>query len=218
MSAFFCHMIFVFCFLASLIACQKPATIKTAKDQPSTTLSATRPGWKVFKSEINGIRFEHPENFLISENGNIVSISHSVRRQHYYPCDFSDEPTLRHEFTDFSMSLTLSDKSLEEKMHGIINVPGFEEDLAAGKGKEWFEVYEAGNLKGYRFESGAEGCGMRDYLFPLSQGKILHVTESVLYHPPTVEGQGGQTEKLNGILLSNDRDQIFRQILETFER
>ncbi len=159
--------------------------------------------WKTYTNTQYGFEFRYPSITSINTQDGKITIEHSVGYRHPNPCDFKGDLPPLERVTDFRVTFQISNEKLEKtKQDNFV----------------WsYENFNIGSFNGFRGESGIEGCGLYTYLFPISENKMLVVKRS--YITEFISPIGDKQDYLNipGIILPNQEENYFNQILSTFK-
>jgi hypothetical protein len=145
------------------------------------------------------ISFEYPALLSLKEDGNKVTLSHSVPYKHPDPCDFKGDAPELDKLTDFSTTFTVVAKNLK--------------DTQADNFVWQYESVKVGSLDGYKGESGIEGCGLHTYIFPISQYKTLVVKRPYVTEFNPIIADYQKYLNLPNVILPAQADEYFSKIL-----
>ncbi|MDO8495382.1 MAG: GerMN domain-containing protein [bacterium] len=183
-----------------------------ASPSPSPTPLAS----KTYRND--HFEFNYPALLQLTEKGSVITLKHEVPFDHQDPCDFKGDAPRLSTVTDFNASLQLFDRNLE----GTVDAkqPFLKNDILLNgqmKTNGLAEPYQAGMLRGFVVNTGAEGCGIETYYFPVETGRTLVVerryspdrTQLITYYE--------QVLALPGIITPEEEMRIFREVLSSVD-
>ena len=172
--------------------------------------------WQTYRNE--EFEFEYPDNFVVRDNEESVTLNHGVPYTHNDVCDFRGDSSPLNEVIDFNATLQVFNKDVESTVEATYFSP--DDVIENGEFKlspGFVDVYSVGSLNGHRFRIGAEGCGINRYYFPLGNSHTLVVTQSVSPERTPLILDYKKYLDLPGILSPEEEDKMFDQILSTFK-
>jgi hypothetical protein len=172
-----------------------------------------------YKSEKFGFAIKYPEEIILSEESNGISLTHSIAYEHPNPCDFKgDSPTLQ-ELTDFNVSLGVLQKNLPETVIENESSAFAQENLIGNNLKispGFIDEYRTGDLTGYQITQGVEGCGEYTYYFPIDSSHTLLVKRAFIAEFSPIITNSQKYLALPGIISPIMEKTMFDQILSDF--
>ncbi len=182
----------------------------------------TDPAIVTYRNANLGLSFTYPKILTANSNAQSVTLHHEVPFVHHDYCDFKGEgDTTINTLTDFNVNFHTENKGVVDTMK--LESPYIpQENFVNGEvvpSPGFIDVYEAGNLKGYRIFEGAEGCGQTTYYFPISNTKTLVIKEeliTVFTGAIDIENKSA-AEAVPGVLNREKSTEIFESILKTLK-
>ena len=195
----------------------KPTTEPTTQTPPPSSL-VNNPGWEKYSDA--SLEFEYPSLISVKQEGETIILSHSIAYKHPASCDFKGDAPPSEIFSDFYVSLAVSDKSLKDTVRsnegpGINNF--FENDTLKLSGDGYIDKSNAGSLNGFKITSGVEGCGRYTYYFPISSTKSLFVYRSFISEFDSIHSNYQTYLNLPGIISPNQEKEFFVKILSSLK-
>jgi len=198
-----------------------PTPIPAPTQQTQQPVVSQESGTKTYKDD-SGFSFDYPSSLSVNKVGDKVVAMHTVPFQHSPPCDFVGNGKELTELTDFNVSLEVYKKSLKETVTETQD-ENFVHDNMVGdtmKVSEGFiDAYTAGSLKGYKLTLGVEGCGQYVYYFPLKNDtETLVVVRAFVpeLNSAISDEMRTKAEKLPGVILPKENENIFSDLLNSF--
>jgi len=190
------------------------AVSPTPSPSPTTTPDAIA-YWRTFLNEYSGFEFKYPNNFLLREDGTMVSLEHSVPHKYSDPCDLKDGTRMLDKVVDFNAKYEVVNVKPEEAVQSKLSYLA-NDILLNGKIRPEL-AYSVGNLKGYKHEMGAEGCGLETYFFEVNNEGTLVVERQLSPERTLLITNYQKFLALPGIITPEEEIKIFNQILATFK-
>jgi len=183
--------------------------------------------WKIYSYKGKAgyeFEFKYPEIITISRDlGLWIDMVHSVPLEHDDLCDGRGDAPPLEELVDFEITIYVPQIDLIHAMcnapydydvdcsdyvidNKVITIPGYVDEAIIG------------SLKGYRKTVGAEGCGMYEYYFPLSQEVTLVIWRS--FRPelnPRISTLAEEYLEIPGIINPEEEEEIFNQMFSSFK-
>ncbi len=160
-------------------------------------------GWKNYSGETFELRY--PKQVELTEEkrpaGLIVTLDHSIDYPHADPCDFKGTGAQLETLTDFHVTLSVVDRSIEQ---------------AAGQDLSSLTPVSIGTLSGYQIEHSVESCGFVSSYFDLGGGKTLAVERSLVAELSTITGTAADLLKNPDVVSPQEADAWWNTILATF--
>ena len=147
---------------------------------------------------------------------NGFSLSHSVPFRHGAPCNFRDGGYID-SITDFNLAGIITDGKVVDVLRSA-NYYGVKFDSDGRPtidNNSGIKEFTVGNLSGYLYSMGVEGCGVDVYYLSLKNNSTLILRNSWIGE--FSYGYKGEYNNINGIILSEKRIEYFNKILSTFK-
>lgn len=176
----------------------------TPTPSPTSTLSPDETaGWKTYTNTQYGFTFQYPSIISVKQDGESITLSHSVAYTHPNPCDFKGDAPPMDKLSDFGVSITVSNKNLADtKKDSFV----------------WsYDKFNVGFLSGFKGESGIEGCGLYTYLFPISENSTLVIKRAYVTEFKPIISDYQKYLALPGIINPAQEEEYFTKILSTFK-
>ena len=139
-----------------------------------------------------------------------IELLDTIEFEHYSGCDTRSNPELLDELNRFDLKLkvyySLWDVFVDEDFYNYKELTQrgwFKPNTNFVKPINFF------GLKGYKYTTGAEGCGINSYYFKVN-GKIIVIKEPFDENPPIVK----KNKKIPTNLKIKDKQEIIRYIIE----
>ncbi|MFA6585853.1 MAG: hypothetical protein WCS86_01705 [Candidatus Paceibacterota bacterium] len=182
--------------------------------------NSTQSDLKIFKN--SQFEFKYPSNISVSENAQVVSLSHSIPFENIDGgCDMKGDGVISKDLVDFGVSFRVSNKPLIETVKSESSyIPA--ENFSNGKllvSPGYIDSSKIGSLNGYSIYEGVEGCGDTTYYFPVSDSKTLIVKKSMIQMLSGVATLESRAKVLAvpGVISSEKSEEIFNQILTSLK-
>lgn len=160
--------------------------------------------WKEYSD--NSLSFEYSNVLSLRQDGERVTLSHSVAYKHGSPCDFKgDAPPLKM-LTDFSVSFQVVDKSPKD----YVQSSGWPDWEYVSK-----NPFKQAAFSGFKISSGVEGCGQDIYYLVISPNKTLVITRPFVSEFNSVNGDYQTYLNLPGVISPNQGEEFFTKILSS---
>lgn len=174
--------------------------------------------WQLYKDFKYGFEFSYPKSLTLNTVDSGFSLTHSVLFRHPDPCNLKDYTSLN-SLTDFSLKGEIKNSDVvsilrSEKYYGI-NFDSTTNKPIAGDNN--LREIRAGDLSGYLFSMGVEGCGLDIYYLSLKDNTTLIISNPWVGEFASVNGYKGQYGDLIGIILPDRRNAYLDQILSSFK-
>ena len=183
----------------------KTATPANTSISPITqTVSTTTPTTKTYSDAL--LSFQYSPILSVQQNGQTVEVTHSITYKHPDPCDFKDGTHELDTISDFKTSFTIINKNLKEYVQSS-QYPGWE---YVSK-----NPYISDFWGGYKVTEGVEGCGKDTYYLIISQNKTLVVERPLVAEFSPINADSNKYLNLPGIVLPDQADKFFSDILST---
>jgi hypothetical protein len=178
-------------------------------------------GWKTYRFPSSSLTFRYPQNLVLTRQGRLLKLQHSIRFKHIDPCDYSDNTRTLYRLVDFDVSFEIGKNNKKnERADEIKETPSATPDAAEQSDNRDYGRITAGSLKG-EFETHiSEGCGEYYYSFPLPHGQILTVRREIIgIFSPGAQKLGDEEIALKkpGIINRQQEERLFKTILSTFK-
>lgn len=176
--------------------------------------------WRQYTDTDMGFSFSYPEVAKVIEEERGVTLRHMVPYIHRDPCDLQGGDKELTDLTDFSLTLRFFNTGISDAVKE--NSPYSADDIVKdGKvqlSAGYVDEFAAGPLTGYQITSGAEGCGMYEYYFPLSGGRTLYAKFPFVAEFGTAGGVLPDIKALAlpGIIRKEWAQTYFLKILQSF--
>jgi hypothetical protein len=173
--------------------------------------------WVSYRLQGDIISFRYPADLVsLKEREDGIFLSHSVPFVHENPCDFGAGPEITYtEFGDFAVSIEFDDRTIEEILADSWLGPmvqGNTMECTSG-----VDSVQYGNLRGYCIHQGFEGCGKRQYYFPLDSGVISIVRNIITYYESAPRELIDKLYEIPGVITAESEEKLFVEIVETIE-
>jgi hypothetical protein len=174
--------------------------------------------WSLYRNEY--YEFKFPSNIIqISEATDRVILSHKVPFHHQDVCDMRDNPAQKEYIEDFKVRITLYANNLEdslrqEKDNHILDY--YFKNGSLELSNSFISKVDTTYLSGYMIESGAEGCGIFKYYFPISQ-KLTMVIERDYGDLRSISLLVDELKNQPGIILPESETEVFYDILNSIK-
>ncbi|MEK9175052.1 MAG: hypothetical protein AAB795_00495 [Patescibacteria group bacterium] len=183
---------------------------------------------KIHTDNKNGFKFNYPNELTLTTSdeisqttrNDIFSITHSVPFKHTDPCNMKDWTSLDN-ITDFHLKGEIKDGRVENIIRDA-NYYGVKFDPNTNKPiiekNSGFKEFNTGNLSGYTYSMGVEGCGVDIYFLSLNGNKTLILQNYWIGEFAAVNNyKERQYDNLPGIILPQKRNIFTDKILSSFE-
>src|SRR5262245_15575771 len=88
-------------------------------------------GWKTYRFPSSNLTFRYPQNLVLTRQGRLLKLQHSIRFKHVDPCDYSDNPKTLSRLVDFDVSFEIAkDNKKNERADEIKEAPSATHDTA----------------------------------------------------------------------------------------
>jgi hypothetical protein len=162
------------------------------------------------------ISFKYPAELSVTKTDSDIAVTHSVPYTHPNPCDFIGGAEPLEVVTDIGFTMQVYELSLGDvvRLHEseFLQQEYFANDtfkLEPG----FIDTVSYGSLKGYKVTSGAEGCGVYTYYFPVGN-KTLFVQRPFNSDLNVSSDTSAETHlKLPGIIPPDKAETYFADIL-----
>ena len=174
-------------------------------------------GWKTYRG--TSFEFRYPSLLSLAQQGESVSLTHSVVYRHPHPCDFRGDSLPLDKITDFNVSLEVFNANLKETVkanEGDYLMGEFFQGATLSTSPGFIDELGVGSLRGYRVTSGAEGCGRFHYYFPLSTNKTLFVSRSFIPEFKPILSNYQEYLNVPGTIVPSQEEDFFKNILSSF--
>ena len=187
--------------------------------QTPPTSQTSNPGWEKYSGV--SFEFEYPSLISAKQEGEIITLNHSIVYKHTNPCDFKGDALPLENFSDFGVSFIVSNKNLKDAVQtnegSDYVVKNFFENNTLKLSEGFIDSFNAGSLNGFQITSGAEGCGRYTYYFPMSSTKTLVVNRSFISEFNPINGDYQTYLNLSGIIPPNQEKEFFVKILSSLK-
>lgn len=161
--------------------------------------------WKLYQNKKHAYIFRYPAKLDLFENYGGKNITQTIFLRHWIPfentggCDMAEPQPLAKTLNDLTISFEIRNEKVQL-------------DYDDGD-------YSAGILQGKYVYEGVEGCGPDVYYFPVQENRTLIVRRWI---PQILSGIVSpeftrEIENVPGVILRQESEQLFNQILSTFE-
>lgn len=199
-----------------LLACCLPlCACGTARPGPA----AVPEGWTPLTDAVAGFSLAYPPDAVtLGVDGTATVLRHAVPFVHADPCDFHGMVTDLAELTDFHVSFDVLEKTLRA---AILETEGTDYVVSAYMRGDGLRASPDGTvgpasfagLRGWRVDSGVEGCGRTAYYFPTPTGRTLVVLRA--WVPELRGAAASEALGVPGVLAPDAEDALFTRILDT---
>lgn len=202
---------------------QQNPLLSTTQTPPSSA-QTNNPGWEKYSG--TSFVFEYPSLISVKQEGETVTLNHSVAYKHPDPCDFKGDPRtpLKEMISDFGISLMVFNKNLKDSIQSNESdyvAKSFDENgalIASTETTGFISKFSAGSLDGFEIVKGVEGCGVYTYYFPISFSKTLFVKRPFVSElTPVGTGQYQTYLNLPGIISPIKEKEFFVKILSSLK-
>ncbi len=192
-----------------------PSTTQT----PSPSSQTNNPGWKKYSG--TSLEFEYPSLISVKQEGETITLNHSIIYKHNSPCDFKGDAPPLEKLSDFGVSLMVSNKNLKDAVQSNEGsdyvVKNFFENNTLKLSEGFIDKFNTDSLNGFQITSGVEGCGRYTYYFPMSSTKTLVVNRSFISEFNPINGDHQTYLNLSGIIPPNQEKEFFVKILSSLK-
>ena len=166
--------------------------------------------------EDDSISFKYPALLSVVKNESAISVSHSVPYSHLNPCDFVGGSEPLDNVTDLAFTMQVYELGLGDTVR-LHEGEFLQQEYFVGDTFKlepgFIDTVSYGNLKGFKVTSGAEGCGVYTYYFPMG-GKTLFVQRPFTPDLNVLSNPSAETHlKLPGIIHPDKAEAYFADIL-----
>lgn len=164
--------------------------------------------------------FQYPTDLTLGFKGEAVTLTHAVDYRHNDLCNMRDGVRQLNELTDFNVTLAYYKKPMSDTIQATVpsNMVG---DYLNGTSLKvtpgFIDEYQAGNLKGYKITSGAEGCGVYTYYFPLTSGTTLYATQAFVPEFQPINPDYQKYLRIPGIISPDKEETYFQTVVTSFK-
>jgi hypothetical protein len=177
--------------------------------------------WTTFEDATARFRIDYPDNLLmLSQEGPRVTLSHSIPHRHPDPCNLrGDQPAILETLTDFHVQMEVIGTGFRETVTSRQDPQFVQEYLFDDRLKTvpgFIDEVRIDSLRGYLITMGAEGCGVYEYYFALTETDTLVVERSFIPEFQPIVAGHEEYLRLPGIIRPEEERRLFNKIMSTF--
>ncbi len=164
--------------------------------------------WKTYRNEKYGFEFMYPLVLSVKQEGDKITLSHSIAYKHSNPCDFKGDAPPLEKFSDFHISFKVVNKNLKEFVQSS-SYPGW--DYVSKN------PFTLDSWNGFKIMTGVEGCGANEYYLTISPSKTLVIGRSLIteFSNSVVDSQ--TYLNLPGVISPSHGEEFFTKILSALK-
>lgn len=188
---------------------KRPATDQTNVSPSPTTSASVSPSPSPVSTTVNysddQMSFTYPKILSLSKTQDGVMLKHEVPHQQPAPCDFKGDGGMVSSIVDFNASFKVVPQSIK--------------DYITSSKADWTYIsqnpYSDPQWKGYRADTGVEGCGVVTYYLTITPSKTLVIRRPYSDDLQPISADYQKNLALPGIIKPEVAEQYFNQILST---
>ncbi len=162
--------------------------------------------WITHTDSQYGITFQYPSLISMVQDGESITLSHSVSYKHPDPCDFKGDAPSLDKLSDLKVSFKVVNQNLKDFVQSS-TYPGW--DYVSKN------PFKSGSVSGFKVSSGIEGCGEYIYYLTISPTKTLVIHRGYIAEFNSINGNYQKYLSLPGIVTPNQEEEIFTKIISS---